>query len=268
MEPLIHPTAQVASESRLAEGVKIGPFCVIGPEVEIGPGTEIGPYTLIEGATRIGARNLIGPHVTLGAAPQHLAYRGEPTRLEIGDENVIREYVSIHRGTVLDQGVTRVGHRCYLMAYAHVGHDCELEDEVILTNGVQLGGHVRVGFGAVLGGGVFVHQFCRVGELSFVAGMSGVDKDVPPFLRVFGAPAGIVGLNLVGLKRRGVEEEEIRLLGRLLKLYLSAATLKEAVSGIEKLGESPFVRRFLAFIKAPSSRGLMRKRWTSSGNLD
>ncbi len=258
---LIHPTAQIDPKAELEEGVEIGPFVVIGAGARIGRGTSIGPYTLIEGKTVIGQNNVIGPHVTLGTAPQHLAYRGEPTRLEIGDENVIREYVSIHRGTLLDQGVTKVGNRCYLMAYTHVGHDCVLADEVILTNGCQLGGHVKIDFGAVLGGGVFVHQFCRIGELAFVAGMSGVDKDVPPFLRVFGKPAQILGINLVGLKRRGFGARELKIIDQVLKLYLSGGTVKEVCQRIKELfGQEPLANKFLEFIANPSSRGLTRKK--------
>lgn len=256
----IHPSAIIHPQAELAEGVAIGPGVVLGPEVQIGTGTKIGPHTVIEGRVIIGQRNEIGPFVCIGHAPQHLLYKGEPTSVEIGDENVIREYVSIHRGTLLDQGVTRIGNRCYLMAYAHVGHDCDLGDEVILTNAVQLGGHVRVGFGAVFGGGVLVHQFCRVGELAFVSGMSGVNKDVPPYVRVFGHKARIFGLNLVGLKRRGLAADTLKVLKQALNIYLKQGTLAEAIEEIEKkLPSLPEVQTFVSFLKGPSKRGLIRK---------
>ena len=255
----IHPQAIVHPKAEIDEGVQIGPGVVIGPEVKIGRGTKIGPHTVIEGEVTIGQGNEIGPFVCIGHAPQHLLYKGEPTRVEIGDENVIREYVSIHRGTMLDQGVTRIGNRCYLMAYSHVGHDCDLADEVILTNTVQLGGHVRVGFGAIFGGGAMVHQFCRIGELAFVSGMSGTDKDIPPYVRVFGIRAKIYGLNLVGLKRRGVPMESLRALKKALRIYLHHGTLAEAIREIEEtVPQLPEVQKFVAFLKAPSKRGVVR----------
>ncbi len=258
---MIHPTAQVDPRAKLAEDVSIGPYCVIGPEVEIGPETTVYSHSVIEGHTTIGARNKIGPFASLGGAPQHLAYRDEPTRLIIGDENVLREYVSIHRGTTLDQGETRIGNRCYLMAYSHVGHDCVLEDEVILTNACHLGGHVRVGFGAVFGGGAFVHQFCRIGELAFVSGMTGVDKDVPPYFRVFGIPAKIAGLNLVGLKRRGISREEIKALSYALKIYLREGTVRDVISELrERFQDLPTISKLIQFLENPSRRGLTRKR--------
>ncbi len=259
---MIHPTAQVHPSAELDVGVEIGPYVIVGARVRIGAGTKIGPHTIIEEGVSLGRRNEIGPFVILGASPQHLAYGGEPTRLEIGHENVIREYVSIHRGTMLDQGVTRIGNRCYLMAYSHVGHDCQLGDEVILTNGVQLAGHVRVGKGVVIGGLAAVHQFCRLGEGAFVSGMSGVSKDVPPFVRVFGIPAAISGLNLVGLKRMGVSRETISALSRALRLFLRHGTLAEALAKIRKeVPLLPEVERFLAFLEAPSRRGIIRRAW-------
>ncbi len=261
--PRIHPTAQVDPRAEIEEGVVIGPYCVIGPEVRIGKNTILKSHCVIAGPTIIGERNEIGPFVTLGEAPQHLAYRNEPTRLVIGDENVIREYVSVHRGTMLDQGETKIGNRCYLMAYTHVGHDCILEDEVILTNATHLGGHVRVGSGAVFGGGAFVHQFCRIGELAFISGMTGVDKDVPPFFRVFGIPARIAGLNLVGLKRRGFSSEDLRQLSKALKIYLQEATLDEVIREIRtRLGEEGPLAALLSFLEAPSRRGCVRKKLT------
>ncbi len=257
---MIHPTAQIHPSAEIEVGVEIGPYAIIGPRVRIGAGTKIGPHTVIEEGVSLGRRNEIGPFVVLGAKPQHLAYAGEPTRLEIGHENVIREYVSIHRGTLLEKGVTRIGSRCYLMAYTHVGHDCELGDEVILTNNVQLAGHVKVGNGVVIGGMAAVHQFCRLGDFCFISGMSGVSKDVPPFVRVFGIPAAISGLNLVGLKRRGMPREAISALSQALRLFLRHGTLAEAIEKIrQEVPLLPEVEKFLAFLEGPSKRGITRR---------
>ncbi len=257
---MIHPSAVIHPSAEIDVGVEIGPFVVIGPRVRIGAGSRIKAHTVIEEGVVIGRRNQIGPLATLGGAPQHLAYRGELTTLEIGDENVIREYVSIHRSTALEKGVTKIGNRCYLMAYSHVGHDCELADEVILTNGAQLAGHVKVGRAVVLGGLATVHQFCRLGDLAFVSGMTGVGKDVPPYVRVFGIPAGIYGLNLVGLRRHGISREAINALSKALKIYLHHGTLAEAIERIKKeVPLLPEVENFLAFLEAPSKRGLVRR---------
>ena len=256
----IHPTAIIHPTAELEEGVEIGPYVIVGPRVKIGASTVIGPHTVIEEGTVIGRKNKIGPFVTLGSPPQHLAYQGEDTRLEIGDENIIREYVSIHRGTTLEEGVTRIGHRCYLMAYVHVAHDCVLQDEVIMTNNASLAGHVKVGRGVVFGGFALVHQFCRVGDYAFVSAMSGFSKDVPPYVRVFGIPAKITGLNLVGLRRRGIERENLKALQRALKIYLSYGTLAEAIEKIrEEVPLLPEVENFLSFLASPSKRGLMRQ---------
>ncbi|WP_022853268.1 acyl-ACP--UDP-N-acetylglucosamine O-acyltransferase [Thermodesulfatator atlanticus] len=256
----IHPQAIVDPSAELGEDVTIGPGAIIEKNVIIGDGTSVGPYAIIYEGTTIGKKNQIGPFVTIGAAPQHLACQGRGTRVEIGDENIIREYASIHRGTTLDQGLTRIGNRCFIMAYAHVGHDCVLADEVILTNTVNLGGHVKIGKGVVIGGNSAVHQFCRLGELSFVAGLSGVDKDVPPFVRVFGSPAKIVGLNLVGLRRAKLSSDAIRKLSKALKIYLREGTLKEALARIEEsFPEDDIVQKFVAFLKEDSKRGAIRK---------
>ncbi len=257
----IHPTAQVDSRAKLAEDVEIGPFCVVGPEVEIGPGTRLFSHVVLEGQVRLGARNQLYPFVTIGMPPQHLAYQGEPTRVEIGDENILREYVSVHRGTTLDKGVTRIGNRCFLMAYVHVAHDCELADEVIMASGAMLAGHVRVGPRVFFGGQAGVHQFVRIGEHAFIGAHSGVNKDVPPFVKVFGNPAGIYDLNLVGLKRAGFSRDALKALREALRIYLEAGTVVEALSLLRQhLAEQPKVDAFIAFLQGESRQGFMRRR--------
>ncbi|AEH45380.1 acyl-(acyl-carrier-protein)--UDP-N-acetylglucosamine O-acyltransferase [Thermodesulfatator indicus DSM 15286] len=254
MKASIHPSAKIA------DNVSLGPGVIIGEEVEIGEGTEIGPYSVISARTKIGRNNKIGPFVSIGFPPQHLACKGENTYVEIGEENVIREYVSIHRGTTLDDGLTRIGNRCFIMAYAHIGHDCKLADEIILTNNVNLGGHVKIDRGAVLGGGAMVHQFCRIGELAFVSGLSGVDKDVPPFVRVFGIPAKIAGLNLVGLRRAGFASASIKALNRALKIFLREGTIKEALQKIKlEYPHEEVIEKFVTFVGGESKRGVIRK---------
>ena len=258
----IHPTAIVDPKAELEEGVEIGPYSVIGPGVKIGAETKIGPHVVIERDTIIGRRNKIFQFVAIGAEAQHLAYKGEPTRVEIGDENVIREFVTIHRGTALDQSVTRIGHRCFLMAYVHIAHDCQIGDQVIMASGAALAGHVRVGKGVFFGGQVGVHQFCRIGDYAFIGALSGIDKDVPPYVKVFGIPAGIYDLNLIGLRRAGFKTETIKALRQALKIFLSSpGTLTEIAAEIEsRLGPSPEVQNFVAFIRNPSKQGVMKKR--------
>ncbi|QJA06689.1 acyl-ACP--UDP-N-acetylglucosamine O-acyltransferase [Thermosulfurimonas marina] len=260
--PKIHPTAIVDPSAEIEEGVEIGPYAVIGPQVYIGRGTRIGAHVVIEKNVRLGRNNLVNHHAILGADPQHLSYKGEKTWVEIGDENVIREFVTIHRGTALDQGLTRIGNRCLLMAYVHIAHDCFLGNEIIMANGATLGGHVRVGDRVVFGGLSAVHQFCRIGAYAFVSGMSGVDKDVPPFVKVFGIPAKIQGVNLVGLRRAGFEKEAIRRISQALGIFLDGPGRISEV--IEELRDAfpgdPHVEEFVRFLENPSRQGIMRRK--------
>ncbi len=258
----IHPTAVVDPSAEIEEGVEVGPYAVIGPGVKIGSGSRVGPHAVIEKNTIIGKNNFIGPHVVIGADPQHLAYKGEETWVEIGDENLIREFVTIHRGTALDQRITKIGNRCMLMAYVHIAHDCVLGDEVIMANNATLGGHVRVGNRVVFGGFSAVHQYCRIGSYAFVSAMSGVDKDVPPFVKVFGIPAKIQGVNLVGLRRAGFKKEEIRHISQALGIFLDGpATIKETIEELKMaFPEDPLVREFVEFVSQKSHRGIMRRK--------
>lgn len=202
----IHPTAVVSEAAALGDGVEVGPCAVISGDVVVGAGTIIGPHVVLYDHVRIGTDNRVHAHAVLGDAPQHLSYAGEETWLEIGDRNIIREGVTIHR-SMSPAVPTRVGSDCFLMAYSHVAHDCVVGDGVIITNNSCLGGHVEVGERAVLGGGVMVHQFCRVGTYAMVGGVSGVNQDILPYSMAQGAPARHYGLNKVGLRRGGIRGE-------------------------------------------------------------
>jgi UDP-N-acetylglucosamine acyltransferase len=258
----IHPTAFVDKQAELDEDVVVSAFAYIGPKVYIGKGTIIKPHTYIEENAKIGKNNIIGPYAVIGTPPQHLEYKGEETWVEIGDGNIIREFVTIHRGTAKDQGLTRIGNNCMLMSYVHIAHDCFVEDNVIMANGATLGGHVRVGKRVVMGGFSAVHQFCRIGAYAFIGAMSGVDKDVPPFVKVFGIPAKIQGLNLVGLRRAGFTKEDIRKLSQALGIFLDGpATLKEVIVELKDVFEDdPLIAELITFLENPSRQGIMRRK--------
>lgn len=226
---MIDPRAAIDPDAELAEGVSVGPFAVIGPGVKIGAGTEVGPHAVIKGPTRIGRDNRIFQFASVGEDPQDMKYAGEVTYLEIGDRNVIREFATVHRGTVQDHGVTRIGDDNLLMAYTHVAHDCQIGNHVIMANAASLGGHVRVDDWAILGGFTIVHQFCRIGAHSFAGMGSAITKDLPPYVLVGGNPTKPRGINSEGLQRRGFDEDSIAALKRAYrKLYLSGTALADA----------------------------------------
>jgi UDP-N-acetylglucosamine acyltransferase len=258
----IHPAAFVDKQAELDEDVVVSAFAYIGPKVYIRKGTIIKPHTYIEENTKIGKNNIIGPYAVIGTPPQHLEYKGEETWVEIGDGNIIREFATIHRGTAKDQGLTRIGNNCMLMSYVHIAHDCFVEDNVIMANGATLGGHVRVGKRVVMGGFSAVHQFCRIGAYAFIGAMSGVDKDVPPFVKVFGIPAKIQGLNLVGLRRAGFTKEDIRKLSQALGIFLDGpSTLKEVIVELKDVfGDDPLIAELITFLENPSRQGIMRRK--------
>ncbi|MFN4131590.1 MAG: acyl-ACP--UDP-N-acetylglucosamine O-acyltransferase [Caldimicrobium sp.] len=258
----IHPTAYVDKSAELEEGVEIGPNVYIGPKVYIGKGTIIKANTYIESHTKIGENNQIGPFTVIGTPPQHLAYKGEETFVEIGNNNIIREFVTIHRGTPKDAGITKIGSNCMLMSYVHIAHDCQLGNSIIMSNNATLGGHVKVDDLVVFGGFAAVHQFCRIGSFAFISGLSGVDKDVPPYVKVFGIPAKIQGLNLVGLRRAGMGKEEIRKISQALGIFLDGpSTLKEVIQELKDIfGEDPLVKRLVEFLENPSKQGIMRRK--------
>jgi UDP-N-acetylglucosamine acyltransferase len=227
--PRIHPTAIVEPGAELADDVEVGPYTVIGPHVAIGEGTTIGAHAVITGHTRIGRNNRIFQFVSLGEVPQDKKYAGEPTRLEIGDGNTIREFCTFNTGTVQDLGVTRVGNDNWIMGYVHLAHDCQVGNHTVLANSVTLAGHVEVGDYAILGGLTAVHQFCKIGAHIITGGGSIVYKDIPPFVMAAGQPATPHGLNTEGLKRRGFSAETLAALKRAYKtIYREGNTVAEA----------------------------------------
>ncbi len=256
---MIHPQAVVHPKARIAKGVEIGAYSIIGAEVEIGENTWIGPHAVINGPARIGRDNRIYQFVSLGDAPQHLGYKGEPTRLEIGDRNIIREYCTFNRGTVAGGGVTRLGHDNFIMAYCHLAHDCQVGNHIVFANCASLAGHVSVGDYAVLGGFTVAHQFCRIGPYCMMALGAITFRDIPPYVTASGNPAEPHGLNLRGLKRCGFTDEAMESLRRAYKiLYKSKLRLAEALERLEKLAkQSKEVGDFLDFIKG-SERGIIR----------
>jgi UDP-N-acetylglucosamine acyltransferase len=253
----IHPTAIVSPDSKIEKGVKIGPYAVIGPEVEIGPETEIGSHTVIEGQTQLGEKIKVFQFASIGAPPQDLKYKGEPTRVEIGNQTIIREFVTIHRGTLGGGGVTRIGEQCLIMAYCHVAHDCQIGDSVIMANGVTMGGHVSIDEHVTIGGMSAIHQFCRIGAYAFLGGMSGVNKDIPPYVRYWGQRNNLYGLNLVGLRRQGFSKETIDVLKEAYRMvFCGSNTVREALDDVEsRFGIMPEIKKFIEFIRS-SKRGV------------
>lgn len=255
----IHATAIIAPGAQLADDVSIGPYAVIGEHVEIGSGTRIGAHAVITGHTRIGQHNQIFHFVSLGEAPQDKKYAGEPTRLEIGDHNVIREFCTFNTGTVQQQGVTRIGSHNWIMAYVHIAHDCRIGNHTILANNTSLAGHVRVEDYVILGGFTLVHQFCALGVHSFTAFSTGIAKDVPPYVMVSGFSAQPHGLNSEGLKRRGFSAESLAQLKQAYKtLYRSKLTLQDALEQLRvQAAGSPEVGNMVAFLER-QTRGIVR----------
>ena len=260
---MIDDRAVIDPAAEIDPTAEIGPFAVIGAGVRIGAGTTVGPHSVLEGNTTIGKNNRIGAFVTIGAPPQDIGYRGEDTRVEIGDDNIIREYVSIHRATTKENRLTRIGDRNMLMAYVHVAHDCVLADDIIMANGATLGGHVRVGERVTMGGLVAVHQFTRIGSHAYIGGMSGISKDVPPYVIVSGVRnrMRVTGINRIGLKRCGFATDTIRDLSDAFVLIFKTPDLllKDALDRVEaEFSHSPEVMRMVEFFRAPSRSGVVR----------
>lgn len=256
---MIHPSAIVHSGAKLAQDVEIGPFAVIGEHVEIGSGTSVGSHTVINGHTRIGKNNRIFQHSVLGEAPQDKKYAGEPTRLEIGDGNMIREFCTFNTGTVQDAGVTRLGDDNWVMAYVHLAHDSQVGSHTVLANMVTLAGHVTIHDHVILGGGTMVHQFCRVGAHAFTAGGSIVLRDVPPFVVASGNSAQPHGINVEGLKRRGFGAQAIEEIRRAYKtLYKSGLALEEAKAAVRaQAANCKELEMFAEFLDS-STRSIIR----------
>ena len=255
---MIDSRAVISPQAQIAANVEIGPFTVIGADVVIGAGTWIGPHAVINGPTRIGADNKIFQFASLGDAPQDKKYKGEPTRLEIGDRNVFRESVTVNRGTTHDQGVTRIGNDNLLMAYSHVAHDCQLGNQIVMANCATLGGHVEVGDWVIMGGLSAVHQFTRIGQQAMIGGVCGVRGDVIPYGLVNGQYARLEGLNIVGMKRRKFTRERLAAVRSFYqKLFESAGVFSERLDAARALAVTdPAVAEILTFIDAGQHRPL------------
>ncbi len=252
-QAIIHPRA------KLAAGVSVGPGSVIGENVEIGQNTWIGPHVVIQGPTKIGANNKIFQFASVGSDPQDLTYNGEPTRLEIGDNNIIREFCMISRGTTKGGSMTHIGNHNFLMAYSHVGHDCRISNNVILINYAALSGHVDVEDYAIIGGYAAIHQFCKVGAYAFVARATYVTKDVLPYVMIAGSETSACGINTVGLRRRGFSSQAIDNLRRAYKIiFRKGFTTQEAIAELEIMqAECPEIIPLIDGLNQ-STRGIVR----------
>jgi UDP-N-acetylglucosamine acyltransferase len=256
----VHPTAIIHSSAQVAATATVGPYCVIGEHVELGEGTEVMSQSVIDGHTRIGKNNHIFPFVSIGLAPQDLKYKGEPTGVEIGDGNSIREFVTIHRGTVDGDGITRIGSHNLLMAYVHVAHDCKLGSHIIMANGASLAGHIEIQDHATVGPFCGIHQFSRVGAYSFLGAFSVVNQDVLPYSKTTAPrPLGVYGANKLGLDRRGLSADDIKELEAAFRLLTrSKLNTTQALEAIEAKGfQSPHVKALVDFIKS-SERGVAK----------
>ena len=255
----VHPTAVVDKRARLGANVSVGPYTVIDGDVEVGEGTTIGAHNVITGHTTLGRDNRIFHFCSIGEANQDKKYKGEPTKLAIGDRNTIREYCSLNRGTAQEQGITRIGSDNWIMAYCHVAHDCIVGDNTVFANHATLAGHVEIGDWTILGGFVGVHQFVKVGAHVMAGIAAVVTQDVPPFVTIAGNPTAPYGINAEGLKRRGFTPEAIAALKRAYRtLYKSGLSLADARAEIERLvTETPEVQPLAAFL-ASSTRGILR----------
>jgi UDP-N-acetylglucosamine acyltransferase len=257
MAALVHATAVVDPDARLGAAVTVGPLCYVGPGVEIGEGTELVSQATVLGPCRLGRNNRVYPHATLGAPPQDRSWSGEPTELVVGDDNVFRESVTVHRGTVKGGGVTRIGSRCLFMVGAHAAHDTVVGDDVTLANYTSLGGHVRVGDRVVLGGHVAVAPFVQIGEIAFAAGGAMIERNVPPFVIVSGDRARVRGLNSVGLTRAGVPEASRAVLADAQRmLWHSGEPIASALpAALAAHGDDPYVRRLVEFVRGSLQPG-------------
>ena len=257
---MIHPTAIVDPTAEIDESVEIGPYTIVQKGVVIGQGTRIGPHVVIGEGTQIGQRCQVYQFASVGEAPQALAYRGEKTFLILGDQNIVREFVTLNRGTAGGGGKTVIGNQNLFMAYSHVAHDCYLGNQVILANGATLAGHITIEDHAIIGGLSAIHQFCRIGTHAFISGMTGITLDVPPYVLASGSRAKLFGLNTVGLKRFHFSEASVKALKKAYRIiFRSGLTLEKAVKQVKEDGISqlPEVQHLLQFIQQ-SKRGISR----------
>jgi UDP-N-acetylglucosamine acyltransferase len=255
----IHPTAIISPDAQLAEGVEVGPYSIIGDDVKIGKNTIIGPHTVIDNYTHIGEGCNIFQFCSIGAPPQDLKFGGEKTRVIIGNFNTIREFVTIHRATSADIGVTIIGDHNLIMAYVHVAHNCKLGNNIVMVNAAALAGHIHIEDHAIIGGLTGIHQFCRIGAHCIIGGASAVSKDVPPYTVAQGNHAKLFGLNLIGLKRRDFSEKTINAIKNAYRIIFRSDLLLEAAlkKAQDEVEDCPEVRHFIQFIKE-SERGVCR----------
>jgi UDP-N-acetylglucosamine acyltransferase len=264
--PQIHQTAIVAPGATLADDVEIGPYCVVGDTVSLGAGVRLVAHVVIDGRTTIGERTRNFPFASIGLEPQDLKYKGEPSSLEIGRDTTIREHVTVNPGTAGGGMVTRIGGNCLLMAGAHVAHDCQIREHVILVNNATLGGHVAIDDFAIVGGNSAVHQFVRIGRHAMIGGMSGVERDVIPYGVVMGDRARLTGVNIVGMQRRGFSREEIQALRNAYQFLFSAdGILTDRVNeAAERFAGIAPVEDIITFIRADSSRAICQPKGNGS----
>lgn len=257
---VVDKTARIHPSAQIADHVKIGPWSVIGPNVQIGSGTKIGSHVVIDSNTKIGNNNNIYPYASIGGDPQDLSYQAEETWLHIGDDNVIREFATINRGSSGGSGVTRIGNKNCFLAYTHVAHDCQISNEILFVNNASIAGHVIVDDYAILGAFTAVHQFCRVGAYSFLSRATEISKDIPPYMLVRGIPGWPCGLNVVGLKRRGFGDETLRVLKKAYQImYRRGLKLQEVRNQLAELAkQTPEIELILELMDS-SERGIARQ---------
>ncbi len=255
----IHPTALVDPEAKLGENLSVGPYAIIEGDVEIGNDCVVGPHAVLYSGTRIGNRVKISQGASVANLPQDLKFSGEPTQFIIGDDTVVREFATLHRGTK-DTGKSQIGKNCLLMAYSHIPHDCVVGDNCIIANAVQIGGHSHIEDWVIIGGLAGLHQFSRVGEHSMIAGAAKITQDVPPYILAVNDPAEFGGLNVVGLRRRGFKAQDIQILKETYKhLYDNSLNVSQAIDVIEsKFGDNIYVRKVLTFLSG-TKRGIVGK---------
>ena len=252
---MIHKTAIISDKARISENVEIGPYCVIGPNVSIKTGTKIHSHVNVMGNTTIGKENEIFPFTSIGNEPQDLKYQGEENSLIIGDKNKIREYVNINPGTKAGGGITKIGNNNLFMVFSHIAHDCEIENNIVLANNVQVGGHVKIQNYAIIGGSCAIHQFSRIGELAMIGGMTGVLSDVIPFGLSLGNRNFLSGLNLIGLRRAKISNEDIKIMTEAYKEIFKTITYRENIESLnEKIKKNKFVEKIIKFINADKKR--------------
>ncbi len=256
---MIHQTAVIDPKARLGRNVSVGAYSVIGPGVQIGDDCVIGPHVTIEGPTTLGVENRIFQYASIGADPQDKKYAGEQTKLTIGDRNTFREFVTVNRGTVQDRGETRIGDDNWIMAYVHIAHDCLIGNSTVFANGASLAGHVQVGDHVILGGFTLVHQFCRIGRHSFSSMGSSVKQDIPPYVTVAGNPAEPHGVNTEGLRRHGLDRDQVQAVRRAYRvLYKQGLRLEQALDVLRPMAESETVLEPLVEFLSADGRGIVR----------